>query len=216
MYRSTIAQYRLIIHGKTEHISYKGDFLIFHFDFRRFTTLIDVEKLDESILFDVIGMVVEINPIQMKSVKRVQTRMIAFSLMDPEGNIMPCTLWGTYVDQFLNFESQLAHNGNPWTLIILLWRSRSWAGDHAGDKVLIPRMIITPSNVRIPFKFQRRQRQSLSHVGLYLKKPVFSHGQLYVVVSRVTNRKEPSGIPGQVRLEHLKPSELPDCPDWFD
>lgn len=79
-------------------------------------------------------------------------------------------------------------------------------GDHSGTRVLVPRMTMTPSDPRLPFKFKRRQfpvmlsyamtinksqGQTLSHVGLLLKKPVFVHGQLYVAASRVSN---PNGL----------------------
>ncbi|KAM3237639.1 ATP-dependent DNA helicase PIF1-like [Capsicum chacoense] len=78
------------------------------------------------------------------------------------------------------------------------------SGKESGNKVFIPRMSLTPSDSRIPFKFQRRQfsmivsfamtinkskGQSLCNVELFLKKSVFTHGQLYVALSRVTSRK---------------------------
>lgn len=61
-----------------------------------------------------------------------------------------------------------------------------------------------PSDTRLPFRLLQKQMplqtcyamtvnnshgQSLLMVGLFLPKSVFTHGQLYVVVSRVTSRK---------------------------
>ncbi|KAF1898082.1 hypothetical protein Lal_00032846 [Lupinus albus] len=65
-------------------------------------------------------------------------------------------------------------------------------------------MSTSPSQSPWPFKLIRRQfsiivsyvmtinksqGQSLERVGLYLPKPLFSHGQLYVVISRVKNKE---------------------------
>lgn len=77
-------------------------------------------------------------------------------------------------------------------------------GDHDGEVVFIPRITLTPSgkNTEYTFLLKRRQfpirlafaisinkaqGQSVTHVGLDLRVPVFTHGQLYVAFSRVTS-----------------------------
>jgi ATP-dependent DNA helicase PIF1 len=77
------------------------------------------------------------------------------------------------------------------------------SGNKDGEVVYIPRMRLLPSDANVTISFQRRQfplcvcfamtinksqGQTLGLVGLYFPRPVFTHGQLYVVVSRVRTR----------------------------
>ena len=77
-----------------------------------------------------------------------------------------------------------------------------FGGSHAGKVALIPRITLTPSNEDLPINFHRRQfplrlafamtinksqGQSVHQVGIDLRSPVFTHGQLYVALSRSTS-----------------------------
>ncbi|KAJ7559304.1 hypothetical protein O6H91_04G078700 [Diphasiastrum complanatum] len=75
-------------------------------------------------------------------------------------------------------------------------------GKNIRSRVLIPRIPIVPSDSNISFELQRvqfpiraafamtinkAQGQTMDTIGLYLPRPVFSRGQLYVALSRVRN-----------------------------
>lgn len=81
---------------------------------------------------------------------------------------------------------------------------RILGGEHAGQTAFIPRITLTPSNLDLPFALERRQfpvrlafamsinksqGQSVKQVGLNLQLSVFTHGQLYVALSRSTTKQ---------------------------
>ena len=71
-----------------------------------------------------------------------------------------------------------------------------------GKRILLPRIHLTPSDLELPFILCRQQfpirlaysmtinkspGQTFDKVGIYLQRPCFTHGQLYVAFSRARN-----------------------------
>ena len=86
-----------------------------------------------------------------------------------------------------------------WHLYRNSIRAEVIGGSHAGNLVLIPKIMLRPSDVHLPFQLCRiqlpvrlaysmtinkAQGQTFQKVGLELPNPVFAHGQLYVALSR--------------------------------
>jgi hypothetical protein len=109
-------------------------------------------------------------------------------------------------------------------------------GQHAGERVFLPQIPLCPSDDDMfPFRFKRKQfpirlsfamminkaqGQTIPTVGVYLPEPVFSHGQLYVALSRATaksnikilavkdNRKDTKNSKKRKRIETLVTTTL--------
>jgi hypothetical protein len=89
-------------------------------------------------------------------------------------------------------------------------------GSHAGKYEIIPRIPFLSSESEFPVTIRRMQfpvrlafamtinksqGQTLKYVGVYLPRPVFTHGQLYVALSRATTRKNIYVLTGEDNLD---------------
>ena len=95
--------------------------------------------------------------------------------------------------KFSQIQEQLSRN---------LIKARIMSECNRGEMVFIPRIDLAPSDTTLPFILKRRQfpiipayaitinksqGQTFDHVGVNLQTEVFSHGMLYVALSRSRN-----------------------------
>lgn len=101
-------------------------------------------------------------------------------------------------------------------------------GDHHGETAFVPRITLQPPETMIGFVFKRKQfpvrlafamtinkaqGQSVRNIGIDLRTPVFTHGQLYVALSRCTSKSRvkvlfPSTIKSTVTTNIVYPEVL--------
>ena len=116
---------------------------------------------------------------------------------------------GTLVMLIRNLDSENGHcNGVKYVVNNLLDRvieMTSVNGSNPGLKLLVPRILMINNDLTLPFSLRRKQfpirpafamtanksqGQTLARVGIYLGRDFFSHGQLYVALSRCGNRDQ--------------------------
>jgi ATP-dependent DNA helicase PIF1 len=99
-------------------------------------------------------------------------------------------------------------------------------GSNPGSKLLVPRIIMINADATLPFSLRRKQYplrpafamtanksqgQTLARVGIYLGRDFFSHGQLYVALSRCGNKDEIRILTRVARKEGFQGTVMRKC-----
>ena len=143
------------------------------------------------------------------SVEGVNEYPIEFiNSLEPSGlppHILTLTV-GSIIIRLRNFDAVNGHcNGTRYKIVALhdhVINTIIASGTHAGRKLLILRIPLKPSDNDFPFDVTRRQfpvklafaitankseGQTSDRTGIFFPTPMFSHGQLYVALSRTTS-----------------------------
>nr|XP_009765452.1 PREDICTED: uncharacterized protein LOC104216999 [Nicotiana sylvestris] len=124
------------------------------FDLKPYEYLINKINVEESELFDVIGEAVSYGEVESHNQGDKTNNYMNVELEDPLEHVGVPMMLLRKIDQ-----SSGLCNGTRLIITRLENRvieAKVLSGKMAGQKVFIPRMTLTPSDARIPFKFQRR------------------------------------------------------------
>ncbi|XP_019150223.1 PREDICTED: uncharacterized protein LOC109147039 [Ipomoea nil] len=106
---------------RSDPSKFRSKEIVFH-DEETFREIKSNEGLDEKILFDVIGRVIEIHCPQEKLINGKNSRLIDFTIEDTDGIQLMCTLWDEHVSKIEAFYNSTTQE--PLLVLIQFCRAR--------------------------------------------------------------------------------------------
>ncbi|KAL3618005.1 hypothetical protein CASFOL_038326 [Castilleja foliolosa] len=103
--KTTPHEFRILLHKQTHILDYeKGDFPMIMYAPRDLEDIALNRNIDQSVLLDVIGMVVSFQP--PCNVPALNTKRFDFKIEDTNGIQISCSLWGDYMNELLSVLEQ--------------------------------------------------------------------------------------------------------------
>ncbi|CAH9066780.1 unnamed protein product [Cuscuta epithymum] len=126
-YKATNHAYLIEFYGKTIIKDINPDIVPNTvFDFQPFEVLQTLRVVDDKQLIDVIGKVAGKCTAQNLIINGRGERLMELALEDAEGNRLGCTLWNSYIDNFLNYYEN--HKEEGIFVIVQMCRARRYKG----------------------------------------------------------------------------------------